>query len=254
MDKNSFILYTDQKEVINKLSDEQAGKILKALYEYVSTNKMPELDLTLDIAITPIKQSLDRNKEKYEEVSKKRKQAGAKGGKQTQAKQANAKNDNQIEIKQASSSDSDNDSDSVSDSDNEYVNDNDSDITEEEKEEQNCPYQKIEDLYHDICKSYPKIRGLSKTRKQALKARYIEYRKDINIFKELFQKAEESNFLKGQNNNNWSATFDWLINSRNMTKVLEGNYKNKEEINGDTKVKYIPNGGLKDRSSVFMGK
>ena len=42
--KDSFILYTEQKEVIDKLSDEQAGKLIKAIYKYVETQKMPELD------------------------------------------------------------------------------------------------------------------------------------------------------------------------------------------------------------------
>lgn len=91
--KDSFILYTEQKEVVDKLTDEQAGKIFKAIYEYVQTDKMPELDSLLDIIIIPFKQSLDRNTEKWEEIKKKRSEAGKKGAeikKQNQAKEANA--------------------------------------------------------------------------------------------------------------------------------------------------------------------
>lgn len=80
--KDSFILYTEQREVINKLSDEQAGRLIKAIYEYVETEKMPELDSLLDIVIIPFKQNLDRNKEKYNKISEIRAKAGAKGGKQ----------------------------------------------------------------------------------------------------------------------------------------------------------------------------
>ena len=65
MEKDSFILYTEQKEVVDKLTDEQAGKIFKAIYEYVKTDKMPKLDGLLDIVIIPFKQSLDRNMEKW---------------------------------------------------------------------------------------------------------------------------------------------------------------------------------------------
>ena len=44
----------------------------------------------------------------------------------------------------------------------------------------------------------------------------------------MFELAEESDFLKGCNNRNWSATFDWLVKDANMAKVLDGNYsKNK---------------------------
>lgn len=93
MARDSFILYTEQKEVVDKLTDEQAGKIFKAIYEYVQTDKMPELDNLLDIIIIPFKQSLDRNSEKWEEIKKKRSEAGKLGAeikKQKQAKEANA--------------------------------------------------------------------------------------------------------------------------------------------------------------------
>ena len=53
--KKSFILYTEQKATIDKLTDEQAGKLFKAIYEYVATDKMPPLDNLLDLVITPIK-------------------------------------------------------------------------------------------------------------------------------------------------------------------------------------------------------
>lgn len=93
VEKDSFILYTEQKEVVDKLTDEQAGKIFKAIYEYVKTDKMPKLDGLLDIVIIPFKQSLDRNMEKWEEIKKKRSEAGKIGAeikKQKQAKEANA--------------------------------------------------------------------------------------------------------------------------------------------------------------------
>ncbi len=47
--------------------------------------------------------------------------------------------------------------------------------------------------------------------------------------------AEESDFLKGKNDRNWSATFDWLIKDSNMAKVLDGNYKN--SVSQPTKAK-----------------
>ena len=47
--------------------------------------------------------------------------------------------------------------------------------------------------------------------------------------------AEESDFLKGKNNRDWSADFDWLMKDANLAKVLDGNYRNnktsKIEIN-----------------------
>ena len=43
-------------------------------------------------------------------------------------------------------------------------------------------------------------------------------------FETLFIKAEASSFLKGRNDRNWIASFDWLIKDANMAKVLDGNY------------------------------
>lgn len=91
--KDSFILYTEQKEVIDKLTDEQAGKLIKAIYEYVETDKMPQLDSLLEIVIIPFKQNIDRNIDKWEQIKQKRSEAGKIGAeikKQKQAKQANA--------------------------------------------------------------------------------------------------------------------------------------------------------------------
>ena len=67
-------------------------------------------------------------------------------------------------------------------------------------------------------------------RKKAIKARLKTY--SIDDFKNLFEIAEKSDFLKGNNDRNWNATFDWLIKDSNMAKVLDGNYNNKGgEIN-----------------------
>lgn len=41
------------------------------------------------------------------------------------------------------------------------------------------------------------------------------------------QKTAESNFLKGETeNSNWKASWDWIMNKTNLTKILEGNYDN----------------------------
>lgn len=87
-------------------------------------------------------------------------------------------------------------------------------------------YQQIADMYNDICISFPKVRSLSEDRKKAIKARLKTY--SVEDFEKLFKKAEASTFLKGSNNRNWSATFDWLIKDSNMAKVLDGNYDNKD--------------------------
>lgn len=78
MAKNSFILYYDQKEVIDELSDEDAGKLFKAIYEY-NVNKKTDLTGALKLIFIPFRKTFDRNDDKWEDIVKKRSEAGKKG-------------------------------------------------------------------------------------------------------------------------------------------------------------------------------
>ncbi len=86
----------------------------------------------------------------------------------------------------------------------------------------NVNYQQIVDMYHSICKSYPVLRSISESRKKAIRARARVY--PIEAFQQVFENAEASSFLKGSNNRDWSADFDWMMKDKNFTKILEGNY------------------------------
>lgn len=102
------------------------------------------------------------------------------------------------------------------------------DIDKEEDKEierDKIDYKGIVAAFNSICVSLPSVKALSDARKKAIKARLNNY--SLDDFKTLFEKAEASSFLKGKNNSNWSATFDWLIKDSNMAKVLDGNYDDK---------------------------
>lgn len=118
--------------------------------------------------------------------------------------------------------------DSTVDSERISVDDAEEDIEEEreeEKERDKIDYKGIVAAFNSICVSFPSVKALSDARKKAIKARLNTY--SLDDFKTLFEKAEASSFLKGKNNSNWSATFDWLIKDSNMAKVLDGNYDDK---------------------------
>lgn len=117
--------------------------------------------------------------------------------------------------------------------------------TEEDKEEEldkeldieketRIDYQQVVDLYNSICKSFPSVRSLSDARKKAIKARMKTY--TIEDLKKVFQNAEASSFLKGKNDRNWSANFDWMIADKNIAKILEGNYADKPSRYGRKEV------------------
>lgn len=105
----------------------------------------------------------------------------------------------------------------------------DIDIEKEKEEERRIriDYTAVAELFNRLCPSFPEIRSMSDARKKAIKARLNNY--TMEDFEELFKKAEASDFLKGKNGNNWSATFDWLIKDANMAKVLDGNYDNRKQ-------------------------
>ena len=73
--------------------------------------------------------------------------------------------------------------------------------------------------------SFPKITKLSDKRKKAIRARFNN-KYSLDDFIAMFKKAEASEFLKGGNNRNWIATFDWMITDEHMAKILDGNYDN----------------------------
>lgn len=77
--KKSFILYTDQVNIIEALTDEQAGKLLKGFYNY-QMGKDPELDPILNLVFLAFKNSFTRDGIKWNEERKARRIAGRLGG------------------------------------------------------------------------------------------------------------------------------------------------------------------------------
>lgn len=66
-DKKSFLLYVDLIHTIEKLTDEQAGKLFKHVLRYVN-DQHPESDQFTEVVFEPIKQTLKRDLEKYEGI------------------------------------------------------------------------------------------------------------------------------------------------------------------------------------------
>ncbi len=102
------------------------------------------------------------------------------------------------------------------------------DIEIEKEERKTINYQEVIDMYNATCVSFPHLTKLSEARKKAIRARLKTY--TLDEMQLMFQKAEASSFLKGKNNRNWSANFDWMIKDANMSKILDGNYDDKDSV------------------------
>lgn len=88
-------------------------------------------------------------------------------------------------------------------------------------------YEKIIDLFHSICVSYPKVRKITEKRKETINARLRTY--SVEEIQQAFEMAEESKFMKGGNDRNWCADFDWIMKDSNMAKILEGKYTDRKK-------------------------
>jgi hypothetical protein len=73
--KKSFVLYTDQREVFDELSDEDAGKLIKHIFSYVNDENPSTEDKLLKIAFLPIKTQLKRDLKVWESKQEQRKEA-----------------------------------------------------------------------------------------------------------------------------------------------------------------------------------
>ena len=100
---------------------------------------------------------------------------------------------------------------------------------EKEKNKEKNICQQIADMFNHLCPSFPSVKSLSKARKEMINDSLDTY--TIEDFEAVFKKAEESDFLKGSNDKNWTANFDWMIKDANMAKILDGNYDNHKKVN-----------------------
>ena len=94
------------------------------------------------------------------------------------------------------------------------------------KEDREKSQKEITDLFNSLCPSLPQIKYLSEDTKTMMAQQTEKY--TLDDFKLLFQKAEASDFLKGENDRKWAASFEWLIEDQNMAKVLNGNFDNRK--------------------------
>ena len=92
-------------------------------------------------------------------------------------------------------------------------------------------YQEIVDDYNKTCTSLPKCTKLSDARRKAIAARLRSYtREEIH---RAFELAQESEFMTGRNDRDWTASLDWIMKDTNMAKILDGNYSNRKGREND---------------------
>lgn len=80
-DNKSFIIYKDWEEYVDALgSDEEAGKLFKALFAFAKRAEEAEFVGALKMAFIIMRNSIERDGEKWENTCSVRSEAGKKGG------------------------------------------------------------------------------------------------------------------------------------------------------------------------------
>lgn len=214
MSKKSFVIYESWAQMIEAMPEEQAGKLIKAICAGQLGDSYDTEDAMVDAMLAMIRPQLNADQKKYEDkVTRINKNANNTGTK-------SKRNRNDIDTISKRNRD-----DIVSVSESVSVSDSVSkSVTPSESKRVN--YQEIVDMYNDTCVSLPRVTSLSEKRKEAIRARLRTH--SMADLQDAFKKAEASDFLKGSNKRDWSATFDWIMTDANMAKILDGNYDNKD--------------------------
>lgn len=91
MEKKSFVMYADYQKHIARLSDGDAGKLMKAIFAYVNGSDEVQLSPAADMAFSFIKERIDHDTEKWNAICQKRSEAGKKSGESRRNKQTRTK-------------------------------------------------------------------------------------------------------------------------------------------------------------------
>lgn len=224
MSKKSFVMYESWGDMITALPDDQALSLTRAIIAY-QKNGDCELNNSVLKAYfeTNVRPYLDDNNRKYQEKLDTMKKINEKRNDVVRSR-----NDNVRERNDSVRECNDNALVYVDEDVNDDV---DVDVNENEGEESkekrpSAPVREVVEAYNKTCVSFPAVKSLSESRKKAIRARLKTY--SLGDFQAMFEKAEKSDFLKGENQRNWSANFDWMIKDSNFAKILDGNYDNEK--------------------------
>ena len=85
-------------------------------------------------------------------------------------------------------------------------------------------------IYNEECTNLPKCLKITEKRKVAIN-KCLKEKIGEEVFKEICIKANQSNFLIGENDRNWKADFDFVTRTEKAMQILEGKYENRQKSN-----------------------
>ena len=234
-EQKGFFLYLDQYKPISRLTREQKGELLEAMFAHNSGEPFKFSDPLVEMAFGFFEQTFERDKQRYADKCAKmrdnaaKKQTVAEGSKSNQlhtgATQSTQQQEQQQEQKQ------------------EQENLEESSLREDAGTKvPPCPHQQILDMYHELLPVLPRMKVWDKARKGNLGARWRErweakafssQAEGLDYFRRMFEYVgRECDFLMGRvtdrDGKPFFASLDWIAMPKNFAKVIEGKYSRRE--------------------------
>lgn len=92
-------------------------------------------------------------------------------------------------------------------------------------------------IYNEECTNLPKCLKITEKRKIAIN-KCLKEKIDEEVFKQICIKANQSDFLIGENDRNWKADFDFVTRTDKAMQILEGKYERKTKKQASNNIFY----------------
>ncbi|HEY6143761.1 MAG TPA: DUF6291 domain-containing protein [Flavobacterium sp.] len=202
-----FSLKQDLIHAVSQMPDNKAGKLFKHILYFVNDKSVISNDLVINLMFEPIKEYLLEEIEKEKAFKEHCREAGKKS--------AEAKK-NKIPPKiQPTSTDLNQRQPTLTD------------LNQPSGKLEKKDYEDVVDYYHENCAMLPKVIEITQKRINLIDNIFTLYKADQ--VRAVFDEVAKSDFLKGKKTS-FRANFNWLLNPNNFLKVLEGNYKDSNNL------------------------
>ena len=205
-DSKSFVVFFEWYDNTTELDNAQFGELFRAIFKYVESHITPEFESgAMMMAFRFIQNDIDRNQMKYLEITRKRSEAGRKGGAPIGNNNASKTSKNK-QNKQNKHYDNDNVNDNVDDDDN---------VGGEPPLISSSFIDEFFEIENEILGRRDEIR-LSDPQIELLAEKHGE--KGAAVFREFWAAVKESEWLQEQD-------ISLMLNERVFENVLNGVYR-----------------------------
>lgn len=257
MKEQAFLFYQRWREQMKRLPDNERLQIYDAICDYAFENKESNLAYYLESILDNIRLTINENRAKQQAFIELQKEKGRKSAESRKKKNLTAvdlvqPNSTAVDVgstettnnknKKENNNKKDNidsslhsESTSTEAVDSETESDGKITIVKSDEEKENREYcNNVAKYFNEQMqgKQVRKIVKLNQSRMSQVLARTKEYGKEAVA--QVIIKTANSNFLNGDNNRGFLATFDWIFRPTNFPKIYEGNYDNRTSIQRST--------------------